>query len=138
MSKRMAKLSLERLEERAVPATATVVTLATDPLGTHTGISLRDAILAVKAVATTSITFNIPGTGVKTIAVAAKLPTIDRSVTIDATTEPGYAGTPLIALTRARNNIDGDGLFFTGCGATVKGLAVYGFGGNGLHFQGGG
>jgi len=44
------------------------------------------------------ISFAIPGTGVQTIAPASPLPAITNPVVIDGTTQPGYAGTPLIAL----------------------------------------
>ncbi len=129
-----ARLALETLEDRAVP-TAIAVTLATDPVGNHTGTSLRDAIKAVNAGRADTITFSIPGEGAQVIQVTRRLPTLAKAVTIDGTTQPGYAGTPLIGLTRASSSVGGDGLTFTG-GATVQGLAVYGFGTWGLHFKG--
>ncbi len=39
-----------------------------------------------------------PGTGVQTIAPASPLPAITNPVLIDGTTQPGYAGAPLIAI----------------------------------------
>jgi parallel beta-helix repeat protein len=124
---------LEALEDRAVPASI-AVTLATDPLGAHTGTSVRDAIKAVNAGLDNTITFNIPGSGAQIIHLHKALPAIAKAVTIDGTTQPGYTSTPLIGLTRANNGVGGDGLTFTG-GATVKGLAVYGFATWGLHFK---
>jgi parallel beta-helix repeat protein len=131
---------LEVLEDRAVP-TAITVTIATDPLQAHTGTSLRDAIKAVNAGSNDAIAFNIPGSGTEELDVKAALPAIHKPVTIDGTTQPGYdssTGIPLIALTRANKGVAGTGLRFTGGGATVKGLAIYGFAGYGLHFKSGG
>lgn len=135
---------LEVLEDRAVP-TAVTVTLLTDPLVTHTGTSLRDAIVQVNAGKADTINFAIPASlspsgsplaGGLVNSLNKPLPAISHSVTIDGTTEPGYNGTPLIGLTRAKASVKGDGLDFTAGGATVKGLAIYGFAGFGLNVTG--
>src|SRR5262249_12931701 len=61
--------------------------------------SLRQAIADADAVpGPANITFAIPGTGVQTIAPTSPLPPITGSVLIDGSSQPGYAGTPLIAL----------------------------------------
>ena len=61
--------------------------------------SLRQAILtANREVGLNTITFAIPGTGVHTISPASPLPTITDQVIIDGTTQPGFAGTPIIEL----------------------------------------
>lgn len=63
--------------------------------------SLRDALTQPAA---DIIEFNIPGAGVHTITRGVTpYPTITRSVTIDGTTQPGYAGVPLIEV-----NANGD------------------------------
>jgi parallel beta-helix repeat protein len=132
-------LSVEELEARCVPtATAVTVTLATDPTGTHSGVSLRDAIAQVNAGKASIIAFNIPGSGAHTITVGSPLPTITVPVTIDGTTQPGYGGNPLIALTRSGKSVAGDGLLLTGGNSAVRGLSLYGFASYGLHFQTGG
>ncbi len=65
----------------------------------HGAGSLRDAIVNANAtVGTDTITFNIPGPGVKTINLVNQLPDITDPVAIDATTQPGYAGSPLIEI----------------------------------------
>ena len=65
----------------------------------HGAGSLRDAIINANAtLGTDTITFNIPGPGVKAISLLIALPDITDRVVIDATTQPGYAGTPLIEL----------------------------------------
>ncbi len=58
--------------------------------------SLRQAILDARISFGNTITFSI-GTGVKTIRPLTELPEIF-GVTVDGTTQPGYAGTPLIEI----------------------------------------
>ena len=61
--------------------------------------SLRQAILDSNTATggTNTIDFAIPGRGVQTIAPLSPLPAITNPVLIDGTSQPGYAGTPLIA-----------------------------------------
>src|SRR5712692_9164441 len=61
--------------------------------------TLRAAIEEANATAATdTIAFNIPGSGPYTIRPTSALPTITDPVTIDGTTQPGFAGTPIIEL----------------------------------------
>jgi parallel beta-helix repeat protein len=142
------RLLLECLEDRAVPTTFTV-NIVGDPVKATTGnMSLREAIAAVNADKSDSasnpdtIAFAIevngtPATGLQVIALSRVLPNITRPVDIDGTTEPGYAGTPLIELTRARGkNFGGNGLTLLGGNSTVQGLDVYGFANFGIQVQG--
>ena len=94
--------------------------------------SLRDAI--DNANATTgadTITFNIPGPGVKVISLLEPLPEITEQVVIDASTQAGYAGTPLVELDGALvgNN---SGLVIKAGGSTVRGLAIVRFNATGI------
>jgi IPT/TIG domain/S-layer homology domain len=84
-----------------------------------------------------TIVFNILGSGVQTIAVATNLPmaTSSGGLTIDGTTQPGYAGTPLIALICAHTNVFA--FNFTEAG-TVLGLSIGGCGAGVLAGSGGG
>jgi hypothetical protein len=55
-----------------------------------------------------TINFNVSGSGIQFLFTNATLPTITDPVVIDATTQPGYAGTPLIhmeGMERARRSI---------------------------------
>jgi hypothetical protein len=89
--------------------------------------SLRQAILDADATGTSAtITFGIPGTGAQTITLASPLPAITGAVLIDGTSQPGYAGTPLIELS-GRNAGPSDGIVITGSSATIRGLAIGGF-----------
>ena len=96
--------------------------------------SLRDAIINANAtLGTDTITFNIPGPGVKTINLVISLPDITDRVVIDATTQPGYAGAPLIELNGSAVGNNANGLVIKAGGSTVKGLAIGNFpGGNGI------
>jgi hypothetical protein len=83
-----------------------------------------------------TISFDIDGGGVHTIAPAAPLPSVTDALTIDGTTQPGYAGTPVIELNglSAGNT---PGLVITGGGSTVRGLAISGFSFDAIRLAGG-
>jgi CSLREA domain-containing protein len=105
-----------------------------------TECTLREALTDANLFAdTNTITFNIPGTGVHSIQPATQLPTITNPVIIDGTTQPGYAGTPLIELRGADGSFTpANGLVITAGGSTVKGLAVNRFGDSGITISGAG
>jgi len=59
--------------------------------------SLRQAIMDANAdAAADTISFSIPGSGVQTITPGSLLPLVTNPLTIDGSTQPGFAGTPLI------------------------------------------
>ena len=101
------------------------------------------------------ITFDIPGPGPHVITVSSPLPPFDArgGVTVDGTTQPGYALRPLIgtggtvgvdqlALPQLRspivqvfgNGLAGTGLVFTANDSTLRGLHVWGFTGINVAF----
>ncbi len=95
--------------------------------------SLRQAILTANAVAgTQTISFNIPGDGPHTIQPQSFLPPITQSVIIDGTTQPGFAGTPIIEIdgTNAGNN--GFNVRTVSGGVTIRGLVINRFPGIGI------
>src|SRR5205085_6132910 len=74
---------------------ATFVVTTTNDSGAG---SLRQAIIDANAtVDADTVTFAI-GSGQQTIILSAALPAIARPLTIDGTTQPGYAGKPLIGI----------------------------------------
>ena len=88
--------------------------------------SLREAIINANATpGADTVTFNIPGPGVKVIGLPAPLPDITEQIVIDGTTQPGYAGTPLIELDGTANT--GNGFVIKAGGSTVRGLAIGNF-----------
>jgi hypothetical protein len=62
--------------------------------------SLRQAILDANGnMGLDTIDFNITGAGIHTIAVTSVLPAVTDPMVIDGTTQPGYAGSPLVEVT---------------------------------------
>ncbi|MCI0488631.1 MAG: hypothetical protein L0229_18745, partial [Blastocatellia bacterium] len=95
--------------------------------------SLRQAILdANQNSGPDMIGFNIGAGGVQTIRPQAPLPTITDPVTIDATTQPGFSGTPLIELDGSNAGSGTYGLVINTENSVVKGLAIGNFGGGGI------
>src|SRR5713226_5661739 len=87
-------LRLEALEDRTAPATFTVMNTNDSGLG-----SLRQAILDANAASgMNTIAFNISGGGVHVIQPASPLAALTHAVVVDGSTQPGYAGVPLIDL----------------------------------------
>ncbi len=80
------------------------------------------------------IDFNIPGAGLQTISLLSALPSINVPVTIDGTTQPGYAGTPLIDLdgTGAGSSANGLDLATGSGGSTIRALVINNFKSDGI------
>lgn len=81
------------------------------------------------------ITFNIPGSGLHTVSLQHALPVVPPQTTLDATTQPGYNGTPLVA-------INGSGSITTAFTlnhdeSAIKGFSIGGFTGAGILINGG-
>jgi hypothetical protein len=88
---RRPQLRVEQLEDRSVPATFTVSTLADGGAG-----SLRQAILDANAApGADAIDFTVAGTILIT---NGSLPTVTGPVNIDGRTAPGFAGSPVVAI----------------------------------------
>jgi hypothetical protein len=86
--------------------------------------SLRQAILDANSNAgLDSISFDIPGSGVRTISPLSALPDITDSLTIDGTTQPGFPGVPLIEIEGSQAG-DANGLMLTAGNCTVRGLTI--------------
>lgn len=101
--------------------------------------SLRQAIFDAGATFEDDvIRFAIPGDGVHTIRPETPLPLILDTMTIDGTTQPGYAGTPRIEIDCSMTT-SSSGLILDTTGAIVRGLAIHGADGAGiLVVEGGG
>src|SRR5262249_17248606 len=117
------------LEERRLLATFQVLNTSDSGAG-----SLRQAILDANSSPNVAgpdvIAFFIQGSGVQTISPVSALPTITDPVIIDGTSQPGFAGTPLIELDGT--NAGGSGLMIDAGGSTVKVLIINRFSGDGI------
>ena len=119
--------SLAAVLSVSVSASASAATFTVVNTNDSGAGSLRQAITDANAggAGPHTIAFNVPGSGVHGIALASTLPTASVTsggLTIDGTTQPGYAGSPLIAVTCG--SIGQLALQFSGTIATVKGLSI--------------
>ena len=141
-----ARPQVEMLEAKQLLATFLVSNTVDSGLG-----SLRKAIEEVNATPGTAsqpdvITFAIPGSGVQTITPSTPLPVITTGAVVDGTTQPGYAGTPLIVIdgvnAAAPDGGPVNGLNFLSATGVDKfearGLAIVRFSGNGVEADGAG
>src|ERR1043166_3828671 len=130
----LSALSLNGLRASASSGTTFFVTNVND---TGPG-SLRQAILDANSnPGPDTIAFNIAGAS-RTIKPVLSLPAITDTVTIDGTTQPGFAGAPVIELSGA--NSVSNALGIGAPGTVVRGLVINGFnfGGIGIGSAGSG
>ncbi len=120
--------------------TSSISNLISTP-GADGFISLREAITAANnttnGVTPDLIRFSIAGGGVQTIQLTSALPDITDAVILDATTQPGFAGTPIIELDGTLAT-GASGLSVTGGGSTISGLVINRFDGYGIVLSTGG
>ncbi|HVM50896.1 MAG TPA: hypothetical protein VMU04_22905 [Candidatus Acidoferrum sp.] len=117
----------------ACGSAATLTVTNTNPSGLG---SLQQAILDANATnGLDTIVFQIPGSGVHTISPTNILPAITDSVNIDGTTQPGYAGTPLIEINGVNAGSTSDGFRLQAGTNMIVGLVINNFGGAGIHIQ---
>jgi hypothetical protein len=92
--------------------------------------SLRQAIIDANAHPNSElpdeIHFALAGNGVHTILFLSALPDIIDPLLVDGWSEPGFSGTPLIAVTAAPG-MSADGFRITGGSSTIRGLVISGF-----------
>ncbi len=131
-------LIVDTISDAADGDTTSIVALMASK-GADGKISLREAILATNATANgiggpDRIHFNITGAGPHTINVLSALPNITQALSIDGTSEPDFAGTPVIEIngTSAGAGIDGLVLAAGSDGSTIRGLVINRFGRDGI------
>jgi CSLREA domain-containing protein len=97
--------------------------------------SLREAINASNGNAgTDTIAFNIPGAGVQTITPISQLPVITDPSVIDGSTQPSFAGTPLIELSGTGAGFPATGFRVTAGSTTIRALVINRFASDAVAF----
>ena len=131
---------------RAVPNATTFVVNSTSDMGDANpgdgvcdaggGVcTLRAAIMEANALAGADVIQFAIGGGAQTINITSSTPWISDTVTIDATTQPGYSGVPLIEIDGSGSGGGGgDGLTIApgAPGCTIRGLMINRFPGSGI------
>ncbi|HEV7731662.1 MAG TPA: Calx-beta domain-containing protein [Candidatus Binatia bacterium] len=118
------------------PKAATALTYSVSNTNNSGAGSLRQAILDANAHAgADTITFSLGAN--KTIAPTTAFPAITGPTIVDGTTQPGWAGTPIVELS-GQNAGQATGLMITGGPTTIRGLVVNRFGARGIYVASGG
>ncbi len=119
----MIALSLSSLTAMAEDDSAIFMVINTADSGSG---SLRQAILDsnYSESSNKTIIFNIPGSGIRTISPLSPLPVINCQVVIDGTTQPLYAGSPLIEINGGNATGASGGLIVAGNNTTIKALTI--------------
>jgi CSLREA domain-containing protein len=84
------------------------------------------------------ITFDIVGTAPFSILPATGLPAVAGDVSIDAASQPGYSGRPIVQVNGQLAPDGTSGIVLASGISTVRGLAIYGFPSHGILVQSGG
>ncbi|MCZ6834672.1 MAG: hypothetical protein O7G85_02765 [Planctomycetota bacterium] len=101
--------------------------------------SLREAINDANSNAgTDTIAFNIAGAGVHTIFPSTPLPWLIGTTSVDGSTQPGFAGTPLIEIAGDFAGVGAVGLQIFNNSSQVGWLTINGFDSHGIRISGSG
>jgi hypothetical protein len=82
-----------------------------------------------------TIDFNLPGTAPFVIQLMSALPQITNSVVIDGTSQPGYAGQPIVELNGNQAGGGSNGLQLEVGNITIEGLIIDQWSGNGIQID---
>lgn len=112
-----------------------VNSLATTNTGSGNSGTLRYCITqANQSAGSHTINFSIAGS-ISISSSGALLPVLNKQIIIDATTAPGYAGTPVVLLDGTGSS-NGNGIEITANGCELYGLAIIHFAGRGIYVHG--
>jgi len=108
----------------------------TDPSDDGSSGTLRSIIEQVNSDTTPdTIDFDLTGTAPYVIQPTPALPEITNSVTIDGTSQPGYAGKPIVELNGSQAGGGSNGLQLEVGNVTIEGLIIDQFNGNGIQID---
>src|SRR5579864_464585 len=126
-----ARIRVETLEARTLLTVYMVMNTADSGPG-----SLRQAILdADFNPGADTIDFNVGSGGPVTIAPTSELPQILDAVTIDGTSQPGYAGKPIVEINGANAGQGANGILIGSGHTTVEGLVINRFNGSAIRME---
>ncbi|HYT92087.1 MAG TPA: hypothetical protein VEL76_25455 [Gemmataceae bacterium] len=115
---------VEPLEDRLAPAVFTVIDTGDTAAGVGLFGDLRYCLTRANATpGLDTIQFAIPGAGAHTIQPRSALPAITDPAVLDATTPPGFAGTPVIELDGSLAG-PANGLVLRAGNSTVRGFVI--------------
>jgi CSLREA domain-containing protein len=100
--------------------------------------TLRAAMEQVNACGKSRVTFEIPGDPPFPIIPASPLPIMEKPIVLDATTQSGTGGIPLVVLSGELAGATANGLHLKGSESSVRALNIIKFGGHGIVLEGGG
>ena len=135
------RLAVDTTADTADGDTSSIMALLADK-GADGLVSLREALLATNNTPNLGgpdwIVFAIPGGGPFVIVPLSELPDVTDAVILDGTTQPGFAGTPVVELDGSAAGPGSHGLHLTAgsSGTILRGLAITGFGGPGVLVDG--
>src|SRR5262249_61881831 len=94
--------------------------------------SLRQAILDANATpGSNEIDFDRGGRGPQTLRPTSPLPVVTHTLTIDGTTQAGFAGSPLIEINGTDAGVGSNGLVISARNSILQGLVINAFRGDG-------
>ena len=132
-SRSTSSLRFESLEDRRLLATFAVLNTLDSGPG-----SLREAMIAANSTpGADQIEFAIASAAPHTINLASPLPIITEQVSIDATTQPGYTGAPIVELNGTSAGA-GSGFVLRSPNNSIRGFVINRFSGSALYDQGSG
>jgi CSLREA domain-containing protein len=100
--------------------------------------TLRAAIQEINALSgSQTVIFDIPGEGPHTIAPTTELPAVVGQAVLDATTQEGFLGSPVVEIDGS-DGAEIDGLTLSGAAVTVRGFVINQFDGDGIVMHGSG
>src|SRR5512135_2826797 len=117
-------LALDAAAARAATFTVNSAADTDDGICNATNCTLREAVEAANAAPGPDIIRFSIGSGAKTIALLSPLPTITDPVTLDATTQPGYSGNPLIELDGSGAGPGANGFRINAGNSVVAGFVI--------------
>lgn len=122
-----------------LPATLSAAVFAVTTLNDSGPGSLRQAILDAEASpGPDTIRFQLSGSPPFRIALQSALPAIREPLVLDGSTQPGYAGAPLIELHGAAAGVNAHGLYLLTSNCVIRALCLTRFSGDGIRIEFGG